>query len=288
MSASHPTIVISADAPPPRFLDSALGPFRLLVRHAFPVAQMTRREVAARYRGSVAGVLWSFVQPLLMLGIYTFLFGFLFRPRVATAAPVDTVDFAQTLFVGILLHGLLAECIGRAPTMILGNPNYVKKFVFPLEILAWPATFSALIQFSFGVLVLVAWHLASLQGIPATALLLPLVVAPLALLTAGLVWLLSALGVFVRDVGQVIGLVVTLLMFTAPILYPLEILPEAVRPWMWLNPLTLPVVEARKVLLEGGLPDWTALGIYAAAAFLVAWVGHYVFARLKRAFADVI
>lgn len=288
MTASHPTIVISADAPPPRFLASALGPFRLLARHAFPVAQMTRREVASRYRGSVAGVLWSFVQPLLMLGIYTFLFGVLFRPRVDVGAPADTIDFAQNLFVGILLHAMLAECVSRAPTMILGNPNYVKKFVFPLEILAWPVAFSALVQLAFGLLVLVAWHLASLQAVPATALLLPLVVAPVVVLAAGLVWLLSALGVFVRDISQVTGLVMTVLMFTAPILFPLEILPEAVRPWVWFNPLTVPVVEARKVLLEGMPPDWSSLGLYSVGAFLAAWVGHYVFARLKRAFADVI
>lgn len=288
MTAPHPTVIIAADAPPPRLADSALGPFRLLTRHAFPIVQMTRREVAARYRGSVAGVLWSFVQPLLMLGIYTFLFGVLFRPRAAAAAPTDTVGFAETLFVGLILHGMLAECLGRAPTQILGNPNYVKKFVFPLEILAWPMVFSALVQFGFGVLVLLVWHLGSWQAVPWTALLLPAVVAPMVLLIAGLVWFLSALGVFVRDVGQVIGLLVTLLMFLAPVLYPLEALPEAARAWVWLNPLTLPVVEARRVLLDGLPPDWGALGLYALASLLVAWLGYHVFARLKRAFADVI
>ncbi len=245
------------------------------------------REVLGRYRGSALGLLWSFFNPLFMLTVYTFVFSEVFKARWSADSESKT-EFALVLFAGLMVFNLFAECINRAPGLIPSNPNYVKKVVFPLEILPFVGLLSALYHMliSLGV-----WLLAYLIlfGLPhATVLLLPLILLPFALFIMGLSWALASLGVFLRDVSQFIGVVVTTLMFLSPIFYPASALPEAYRHILYLNPLT-PVIEmTRDILYWGKPPDFTILSIYWLATGTIAWLGFAWFQKTRKGFADVL
>lgn len=252
------------------------------------IVQMTRREVACRYKGSVMGLAWSFFNPVFMLAVYTFVFSVVFKARWGIGGEESKTQFAVVLFVGMIVHGLLAEVLNRAPGLILGNVNYVKKVVFPLEILPvitmGAALFHSLV--SLGVL-LIAFALFN-GYLHWTAGLAPLVVLPLVILTLGLAWMLASLGVFLRDVGQTIGIITTVMLFLAPVFYPITALPEEVRPWIMANPLTFIIEQAREVLIWGRLPNWTGLGIYTLMATAVAWAGYAWFQKTRKGYADVL
>jgi lipopolysaccharide transport system permease protein len=251
------------------------------------IAQMVRREVIGRYRGSTMGIAWSFFHPVLMLTVYTFVFSVIFKTRWSAESTSKT-EFALLLFAGLIVFNLFAECANRAPTLILSNINYVKKVVFPLEILPWVALGSALFHalISLGV-----WTLAYtiFFGIPhATTLLMAVVILPLLLFIAGLTWALAALGVYLRDVSQFIGIVTTVLMFLSPIFYPASAIPEKYRVLLNLNPLTSAVEQTRDVLFWGKVPDPLVFLAYLAGATLVAWLGFIWFQKTRKGFADVL
>lgn len=262
--------------------------FASLVANRRLIAQLTRREVVSRYRGSLAGLAWSFFNPLLMLGIYTFVFSTVFKARWGVEAEETRAGFAVILFVGVILHGLLAECITKAPGLILNNVSYVKKVVFPLEILPWVAVGSALFHAAISLGVLLLAQLALGHAIPWTALLFPLVLLPLVLVSAGFSWLLAATSVYIRDIGMVTGLFATALLFLAPVFYPLSALPEGYHWLMLLNPLTFIIEQSRLVLLAGEVPDWQGLGLFLLAALAFAWIGFWWFQRARNGFADVL
>jgi len=248
---------------------------------------MAAREVAGRYRGSVAGLLWSFFNPVLMLLVYTFVFSFVFRMRWAGGGD-DRTEFAMLVFAGMIIHGMLAECITRAPGLILGSPNLVKKVVFPLEVLPWVAVGSALFHAGVSLAVLIIFLVAVGRPPTWTAVLLPLVIAPFVLFSVGVCWWLAAVGVYVRDVAQTTGLISTILLFMSPVFYPVAALPEAIRVVYHLNPLTFVIEQAREVLIWGHMPAWEGLGLYAAMALGVAWGGLFWFQKTRRGFADVL
>ena len=252
------------------------------------ILQMTRREVLSRYRGSALGLAWSFFHPLLMLAIFTSVFQGIFKARWAAQGEESTVDFAIILFAGMIVHGFLAECLNRAPGLVLANVNYVKKVVFPLEVLAWITVASALFHTAVSLLALLLAKWAFGHPLHWTIVLTPVVLAPLVLGTVGLTWFLASLGVFLRDLGQIIGLVTTALLFLSPVFYPVSAVPEDYRWLIQLNPLTLVIEQARKVLIWGELPDWAGLALYTAGSCLVAWVGFWWFQRTRRGFADVV
>ncbi len=256
-------------------------------RHRQLIAQMVRREVLGRYRGSFFGLLWSFVNPVLMLTVYTFVFSVVFQARWGIGTG-SKFEFALVLFAGLIVFNLFAECISAAPGLILGNVNYVKKVVFPLEILPWVSLGSALFHAGISLAVLLAALVLAGTQVPATALLLPAVIAPLLLLIIGACWLLASVGVFVRDIGQVVSMALTVLMFMSPIFYPASALPEEVRNWLFLNPLTFVIEQARDVLIWGKLPDWQGLVAYAGCALLFAWAGFFWFQKTRKGFADVV
>ena len=258
-----------------------------LTRHAGLARQMVKREVLGRYRGSFLGLLWSFVTPVLMLTVYTFVFGIVFQARWGQGSG-DRLEFALVLFAGLIVFNLFAECLTRAPGLVLGNVNYVKKVIFPLEILPWVSLGSALFHAAISLGVLLVFLLLTGHGVPWTAALLPIVLAPFLLLIMGLSWLLASLGVFVRDVGQVVGMAMTVLMFMSPIFYPADALPEAVRGWLFLNPLSFVIEQSRDALIWGRAPDWAGLTLYAAISLAVAWVGLFWFQKTRKGFADVL
>ncbi len=246
-----------------------------------------KREVLGRYRGSALGLLWSFFNPLFMLAVYTFVFSEVFQARWNPASESKT-EFALMLFSGLIVFNLFAECINRAPSVILSNPNYVKKVIFPLEILPVVTLLSALYHALMSLGVWLAAYLL-LFGIPhASVLLLPLILLPFLLCIMGLSWVLASLGVFLRDVSQFIGVVVTTLMFLSPIFYPASALPEGYRQLLYLNPLT-PVIEmTRDILYRGKLPDFAMLAIYWLATGVIAWLGFAWFQKTRKGFADVL
>jgi len=258
-----------------------------LVNHRRLVYELARRDVVGRYRGSFLGTLWSLATPIVMLGLYTFVFGVIFRSRW-TASSSSIVEFSVVMFCGLIVHGLMAEVVSRSPTLVTSQPNFVKKVVFPLECLPWVALAAALYHFAMANLVMLVGVLVLRGGLPATALLAPLVIIPLAILLVGVSWILASLGVFFRDLAQLIGLVMTVLMFLAPIFYPLTSVPKALLAVVYLNPLTLIVEQYRDVLIWGKMPDWSALGIYLMVAVLIAWLGHIWFQKTRKGFSDVL
>ena len=255
------------------------------------ITQMAQREVVGRYRGSALGMAWSFLNPLLMLTVYTFVFSVVMKARwggPGTEGEADRAMFAVILFVGMIVHGLLAEVLNRSPTLIVGNANYVKKVVFPLEILPLVSLVAALFHcaVSFGVLLLA--YLAMQGTLQWTAIFAPIVILPLAILIIGLAWFLASLGVFLRDVSQTTGIITTVMMFLAPVFYPVSALPEALRPWIMLNPLTFIIEQMRAVTIWGQLPDFASLGLYALGACVFAWLGYAWFQKTRKGFADVL
>lgn len=254
------------------------------------IAAMAKREVVGRYRGSAMGLLWSFLHPIFLLAVYTFVFSVVFKARwgVAAGAGESRTLFAMLLFTGMIVHGMFAEVLNRAPNLILGNTNYVTKVVFPIEILPVITMAAALFHGVVSLLVLLVAFAIFNGFVHWTAMLVPLVFLPLVVFTLGVAWFLASLGVFVRDVGQTIGLFMTVMLFLSPVFYPVTALPEAFRPWMMANPLTFIIEQARSVLVFGQWPDWQGLSLYSLVALLVAWLGFAWFQKTRRGFADVL
>ena len=259
-----------------------------LWRNRHLIVQMTRREVVGRYKGSALGLAWSFLTPILMLAVYTFVFSVVFKARWGTDGDESKTQFALVLFVGIIVDGLFAEVLNRAPGLILSNVNYVKKVVFPLDVLPVIAIGAALFHASISLIVLLVAFVILNGYLHWTAIFIPVVLLPLVILTLGVAWIFASLGVFLRDVGQTVGIITTVMLFLAPIFYPVTALPEEVRPLIMANPLTFIIEEARGVVILGRMPEWTGLGIYTLAATAVAWAGFAWFQKTRKGFADVL
>lgn len=267
---------------------SPLAMWRSLADNRRLIARMAWREIVARYRGSFGGFLWAIATPILMLLVYTFVFSVVFNARWGEAAESSRTQFALVLFAGLLVHGLLAEVLNAAPALVGAHANYVKKVVFPLEVLPIIQLCVALFQFGMGVLVLLL-GLWFFQGtLPATAPLLVLVLVPLCLLILGLAWILAALGVYVRDVAQFTQVLTTVLLFVSPVFFPVSAIPEEFQPFMHWNPLTFLIGQAREVLVWARLPDFGGLLLYTLAALAVAWLGYAWFQATRKGFADVL
>lgn len=234
------------------------------------------------------GLAWSFFNPMLMLAVYTFVFSVVFKARWGVGGEEGKGQFAVVLFAGMIVHSLFAEVLNRAPSLILSNVNYVKKVVFPLEILPIISLGAALFHSLISLAVLIVAFGLFNGYLPWTAVFTPLVLLPFMILTLGLAWILASLGVFLRDVGQTIGIITTIMMFLAPVFYPVSALPEPLRPWLMVNPLTFIVEQAREVLIWGHVPDWKGLIIYSVVATIVAWVGFAWFQKTRKGFADVL
>lgn len=259
-----------------------------ICRNRALIQSFVKREVVGRYRGSMLGLLWSFFNPVFMLLVYTFVFSVVFKARWGGDGSDSKTEFALVLFAGLIVFNLFSECINRAPSLILSNVNYVKKVVFPLEILSIVSLGSAMFHTLISLGVWFAAYLILFGIPPLTALFLPLVILPLMLFVVGLSWALASLGVYLRDVSQVIGAITTVLMFLSPIFYPASALPEEYRHWLYLNPLTPVIEQTRNVLYWGETPDWKLLAIYSLVALLIACLGFAWFQKTRKGFADVI
>jgi lipopolysaccharide transport system permease protein len=248
---------------------------------------LIKREVTGRYRGSILGILWSFLNPLFMLAVYTFFFSVVFKARWAGGSESKT-EFALVLFAGLIVFNLFAECVNRAPSLVLSNVNFVKKVVFPLEVLPWVVLGSALLHMIISLGVWLLFYIVFF-GIPHVSIFyLPIVILPLLILTLGISWFLSSLGVYLRDLSQVIGTVTTVLMFMSPVFYPVANLPEKYRMFVLISPLTLSVEQARDVMIFGKPINWTAWLPYLFVSMTIAWLGFAWFQKTRKGFADVV
>jgi lipopolysaccharide transport system permease protein len=261
-------------------------PLLTLGRHGSLIRSMVRRDIAGRYRGSYAGLFWTVIHPLLMMVTYYFVFGIVLRTRFAG-------DDRPSSFVMYFLAGMLpwlafSEAVGRSPSVILEHRTFVKKLVFPVEILPVNLAMAGLVSEAFGAVIFAAgmWYFG--RPFHWTMLYLPVLIVPQFLFTLGLCWFLAALGVFFRDVGQIMGFLLTLWFFVTPICYPEASLPAR---WMWLfaqNPLYILVRSYRMIFLEAAAPNWRALGKLALLSLAVFVAGHAWFYKLRRSFADLL
>ncbi|GAB2743133.1 ABC transporter permease [Melaminivora jejuensis] len=251
------------------------------------IARLAAREVHARYRQSWLGLAWLVLTPLAMLSIYTLVFRHVMRVRWH-GVDEGNLAFGLRIYAGLAVFSFFAECVNRAPGLVLEQPNLVKKVVFPLQILPWVSAASAALGLAVSGALLVGLAVLANGSLPLTALALPLVWLPLLPLVLGLSWLLAGLGTYVRDVGQVLTMAVSALMFLSPIFFPVEALPAAVRPWLLLNPLAWVMTGTRDVLLAGRWPDWGAWALLMAACLLLALAGAAFFRKVRVGFADVV
>jgi len=251
------------------------------------ILRLVIRDFEARFRGSLLGKLWVALVPLLLLGLYTYVFGVVMQAHWP-GADGSTLKVALLYYVGLVLFDFFFECINRAPSLLLENVSYIKKVVFPLDILAWVVIGNALVRLAFGGMILVVFYLA-IEGVPPiAALVLPLLVLLLALVALGLVWFLSALGIYVRDIRQALIVIAPATMFLSPIFFPLSTVPQPVATLLYLNPLTFVIETARAALFSGAWPDLQAVLAYMLFACLFAWLGRVWFMSLRGGFADVV
>lgn len=251
------------------------------------LVQLWKRDFAMRYKNGVLGIAWALLNPLLMLALYSFVFVFVFKMRWG-AGPDTKGNFVILLFTGLVVHGFFSEFVTRAPLLVTSNVSYVKKVVFPLELLPLLPLLSAVVNFVVGI-GLVVLLLFYLQGsVPATIFFLPIVIGPYIVMVLGISYFFAATGVFVRDLSYVVGLLSTITMFASPVLFPIENVPEPYRTYLYANPLTLIVEQLREVAILGNMPDWQSLFVYFIAAFIVFFLGFSWFHATRRGFADVL
>jgi lipopolysaccharide transport system permease protein len=262
--------------------------FRVLYRHRSLTRQLARRDIDARYKGSFLGVFWALITPLIMLAVYGFVFAVVFKAKWNVGGDESKVDFALILFAGLLVFNVFAETVSKASTLVTGNPGYVKRVVFPLEILPVVALYAAFVQAAISLCVLIpAWAVVH-HSISKTIWLFPLAMLPLCFLSLGLGWILASLGVFIRDIAHPVAIVMQALVFISGIFFPIAMLPAGYARVLGLNPLVYILEDARRTLLFGQWPDWKWWAITTATSLVVMQLGYWWFSRSRKAFADVL
>lgn len=251
------------------------------------IKTLAKREVIGRYKGSLFGILWSFFNPIFMLIVYTFVFSIIFKSKW-NGGNGSKAEFAIVLFAGLIVFNLFSECVSRSPTLILSNSNYVKKVIFPLEILPFVSLASSMFHAGVSLLVWIFAYLIFFGAPPLTILLAPLVFLPVVMLIIGLSWFLASLGVYIRDIPQIVSIFISVLMFLSPIFYPISALPQTFQFVVGLNPIAQSIEQLREVLFWGVLPDMHIWLISMAASTLCAVLGFAWFQKTRKGFADVI
>jgi lipopolysaccharide transport system permease protein len=259
-----------------------------LRRHAMLTRQFVKRDVLSRYRGSYLGILWSLLRPLSMLATYTVVFGYIFESKLGNRPNETKLDFTLALFCGLILFDFFAECVSRAPTLVLNNTNYVTKVVFPLEILPVMTVGAALTQLVISFMPLLIGLVFAHGSIPATVLFLPIILLPLVVLCLGISWFLASLGVFIRDINSIVPVFLVIVLYASAIFYSISHVPPNLLPIVLYNPLAVVINQMRDAVLWGVPPEWGRYGIVLLTSFLMMTLGYAFFMRTKSAFADVM
>jgi len=258
-----------------------------LCSHRHLIGQLTKRDVFGRYRGSLLGLAWTFLNPIFLVIVYTFVFSFVFKARWGSGDDSKT-QFALVLFAGITVYNIVAEVVNAAPALLRNNVNYVKKTIFPLEILPCVSLAAAMFHAAGSLVILLLVQLVLGYSIPSTAVLLPLVLLPLVLMTLGVAWLLAALGVFLRDIDEVTRMLMSVLLFMSAVFFPITALPERYQVLLQLNPLAFMIEASRMVLFFGTVPNLTLWGGMLVGGVVTAWGGFACFQKMRKAFSDVL
>ena len=276
---------------PTKTIKDALNPivtFRDIYKSWDLLQQLVKRNIQIRYKGSILGLFWLFATPLCMLAIYTFVFTVVFKARWGTEAEDSKAVFVLAMFCGLSIFNIFSESLNGAASVISGNPNYVKKVVFPLEVLPVASLLSALFFGLIWICILFFGVAIFMHKIYLTALCLPIILLPLVLFSCGLSWFIASLGVYFRDIPHSIGIVLQILFFMTPIFYSIEMVPEPYRAILRLNPLTDIVQNTRQIMIFGKWPNWSSTCIIMFFSLLVFQFGYVWFMKTKRGFADVL
>jgi lipopolysaccharide transport system permease protein len=260
----------------------------VVIKNISLVITLSEREIKGKYKGSYLGFMWAIINPLLLLLVYTFVFSVVFKARWGAGVGGDKLDFALVMFVGIVVHGMLAESLLKSTGLILNNPNYVKKIIFPLEILPLVNAIAAFTHALIALAALLVVFLCTKAYVNWTCIFAPIILLPLFFYCIGFGFILASLGVFLRDISQGIGFLVTALLFLSPVFYPVSSLPENYQEWMNVNPLTLIIEQSREVIILGNLPDWMGLIKAYGLSILSCFIGYAWFQKTRKGFADVI
>ncbi|MGE0230438.1 MAG: ABC transporter permease [Flavobacteriaceae bacterium] len=268
-------------------LSSLTAPWTVLALRYDLIRRLTVRDIDARFRGTVLGRVWAVIAPLVMLGVYTFVFGVVLNSRWQDRTD-DPFMFPVIYFSGLILFNFFFDSISRAPTLMREHQAFIKKIYFPVEIFSYSVLGSAIFRFAIGFAILILFYLPIAGFPPAASLIYPFIFFGLVLFTLGFTWILTAVSVFLRDIAHVIGLVVLLSMFLSPLFYPLSAVPEAARWVLMLNPLTYPLEASRNALFFGEWPSLAGMVTYIVAGWLWASFGYFAFMRVRPVFADVL
>lgn len=258
-----------------------------LYKNRLLIYTLSKREIIGRYKGSILGLFWSFFNPVFMLCIYTFVFSVVFKTKWGSDQG-SHAEFALILFSGLLAFNIFSECTARAPSTIISNANYVKKVIFPLEIISWVVINAAVFHTAVSLFVWVIFYTIAI-GVPhITILLFPFTVLPLLFIVNGLIWLLGSVGVFIRDIGQLVNILITVTMFVSPIFFPITAVPEKYRNILSLNPMAHVITDVREVLIWGRIPNLYDYAVFLSISLLFCWFGFAWFQKTRKGFADVI
>ncbi len=261
--------------------------FSDLIKNRYLIKVLIYRDIQTKYKGSILGLLWALLIPLVLLLVYTFVFSVVFQARWG-ASNGSRLEFALILFAGLIVFNFFSECVNRAPGIVLGNVNYVKKVVFPIEALGVVTVGSALFNFFISFLVWVLVYVVFF-GVPhLTIFLVPLYIIPLCFFILGCVWVLSAIGVYLRDVSQFVGIMTTIFMFLSPIFYPVESLPDRFQKFIYINPLSYYIEAFRDIVYWGRMPSLSLSAFALLFSILFLLLSFIFFKKMKKGFADVL
>ena len=248
------------------------------------LGQLVKRDVLLRYRGAMFGVLWVLLNPLIMLSIYALVFGDIFQarwPQQESGAP-----FWLVLYSGLIAFNVFSDTVSRAPLAVKSHPNFVKKIIFPVEILPLVPLGAALVHAAFNILILLA-ALAWTGQLNSEVVIYPIMLTPIIVLALGLSWFLAAWGVFIKDMSQIVPPFVQMAMFLSPVLYPAGAVPEAIRPLYYYNPLAA-VIEACRAAALGQAINWSSWVAALTLSVIAAALGLAFFQHSREDFADAL
>lgn len=259
----------------------------IIIKELKLIKTLIKRDMASRYQGTIGGFLWAFATPLLMLFVYSFVFGVIFDSKFNVEGSKET-SFSFAIFFALLLFNVFSESLSRSTQLIRSNQNYVKKIVFPLHLLPFVPLGSSLFHMAIGFGIWALFYGLVVGPITFQFIFLPLYLIPLIGFSLGCLWLVSAISVYIRDFEQVIGPFITGLLFLSAVFYPISSVPEAYRTFMYLNPLAVIIDDARLCIMFGQAPNYIDIAVLSFYSIVFAGLGLFTFQKLRKGFADVI
>ena len=251
------------------------------------IKQLVKREIYGKFQGTHLGFIWVIFEPLLMLAVYTFVFHVIFN-RHWYSEDETILEFSIILFSGLLVFNLFRETVNSAPRLVVRNVNYVKKVVFPLEVLPFVSLLSGLYNLCVSMSILVIIYVIVNGQLHLEIMYVPIILFPYVLIIFGASLFLASIGVFLRDIAQIIGMLIMATLFLSAIFYPIESVPEKYQLWFHLNPVAFTVDQFRNALLWGQPPEWKWLALYYPVSMLISWSGFFWFQKTRKGFADVL